>query len=147
MLRFLHEDIDACLHTSVVEFLYASQHKREKAAREMNMQRAFQPMNMGEIMDLADSPLVQLYTLVTPDLAAQCLVRSCELLADIAHTHHMITQWHLAPFDPRNEECSFLHRSACDVDEDEEDANEIVIDLQSKEEQSKGDAGHKVRGR
>ena len=149
MLRFLHEDVDACLHTSVVEFLYASQHKREKAAREMNMQRAFQPMNMGEIMDLADSPLVQLYTLVTPDLAAQCLVRSCELLADIAHTHHLITQWHLAPFDPRNEECSFLHRSA--YEEEEDDANEIVIDLQSKskskskEEKGKGDTLHKVR--
>ena len=110
VLRFLHEDIDACLHTSVVEFLYASQHKREKAARDMDMKRTFQPMALGDIMDLADAPLDQLYALITPDLAALCFVRLCEVLMDIVHTHYLITQWHLAPFALKNEDPAYLHR-------------------------------------
>lgn len=44
VLRFLNKDIELCLHTAVVEFLYASQHRKEKAAKEMDMLRAFSPM-------------------------------------------------------------------------------------------------------
>ena len=123
VLRFLREDIDACLHTSVVEFLYSSQHKREKAARDMDMQATFQPMALGDIMDLADAPLEQLYTLITPDLAAPCLVRLCEVMTDVVHTHYLISQWHLAPFSPKNEEPSFLHRCGIDLDEMTEQSN------------------------
>jgi hypothetical protein len=103
VLRFLNEDIETCLHSSVVEFLYASQHKKHKAAKDMDMQRTFQPMGMDEIMDLADAPLQHLYTLVNAESAAQCILRSCELLTDIVYTHYLITQWHVSPFDSTDE--------------------------------------------
>jgi hypothetical protein len=126
-LRFLYEDIDACLHTSVVAFLYSSQHKKEKAAKEMNMQRSFHAMALGDIMDLADAPLSQLYGLVTPDLAANCLIRSCELLSDIVHTHYLIAQWHLSPFDQRNLDPGFLHRCPVDLFEAEDNSETILL--------------------
>lgn len=103
VLRFLNEDIETCLHSSVVEFLYASQHKKHKAAKDMDMQRTFQPMGMDEIMDLADAPLQHLYTLVNAESAAQCILRSCELLTDIVYTHYLITRWHVSPFDSTGE--------------------------------------------
>jgi len=103
VLRFLNEDIETCLHSSVVEFLYASQHKLHKAAKDMDMQKNFHAMGMDEIMELADAPLQHLYTLVNAESAAQCIVRSCELLTDIVHTHYLITQWHVSPFDSSDE--------------------------------------------
>ena len=48
-----------------------------------------------------------------------CIVRSCELLADVVHTNYLITQWHKAPFDDRNKDDTFLHR--CGIDEDQSD--------------------------
>ena len=158
MLRFLYEDIDACLHTSVVAFLYSSQHKKEKAAKEMNMQRSFHAMALGEIMDLADAPLSQLYGLVTPDLAANCLIRSCELLSDIVHTHYLIAQWHLSPFDLRNSDPGFLHRCPVDLFEAEDSSETILLNSpdtvkekgkekdkdKEKEKEKKGGAKDKV---
>ena len=123
VLRFLREDIDACLHTSVVEFLYASQHKREKAAKDMNMTEAFQPMALGDIMDLADAPLKELYALITTDLATLCFLRLCEVMTDIVHTHYLISQWHLAPFCPKNEDSLYLHRCGIDLNEISEQSN------------------------
>ena len=127
VLRFLQEDIDGCLHTSIVEFLYESQHKREIAAKEMDMKKYFNPMALGDIMELADAPLQDLYSLVTPDLAAECLVRSAEFLVEVVHTHYLITQWHLSPFNPNNEDIQFLHRCGINLHENEENNNEIVV--------------------
>ena len=127
VLRFLQEDIDGCLHTSIVEFLYESQHKREVAAKEMDMKRFFSPMPLVDIMDLADSPLEDLYTLVTPDLAAECLVRTAEFLVEVVHTHYLITQWHLTPFDSKNEDIHYLHRIGINLHENEDNNNEIVV--------------------
>jgi hypothetical protein len=148
VLRFLYEDIDACLHTSVVAFLYSSQHKKEKAAKEMNMQRSFHAMALGDIMDLADAPLSQLYGLVTPDLAANCLIRSCELLSDIVHTHYLIAQWHLSPFDQRNLDPGFLHRCPVDLFEAEDSSETILLNSPDTiKEKEKGKEKEKKGGK
>jgi hypothetical protein len=95
------------LHTAVLEFIYASQHKKHKAAEEMAIAGAYSTMNMGEMVDLAELSLLELYNRITADMVAPCIVRSCELLADIVHTNYLITQWHRAPFDSRNDDPLF----------------------------------------
>jgi hypothetical protein len=127
VLRFLQEDIESCLHTSIVEFLYESQHKREIAAKEMDMKKYFSPMALGDIIDLADAPLSDLYSLVTPDLSAECFVRTAEFLVEVVHTHYLITQWHLSPFDPKNEDVEYLHRFGINLHEGEESSNDVIV--------------------
>lgn len=117
--RFQLQDIDSCLHTAVLEFIYASQHKKHKAAEEIAIAGAYSTMNVGEMVDLAELSLLELYNRITVDMVAPCIVRSCELLADIIHTNYLITQWHRTPFDPRNDDHTFLHRNPA-TDEDEE---------------------------
>ena len=112
------EDIDAALHSAVMEYIYASQQKKKRAADELSIAGAYLQMNFGELVDLAEVPLNVLYRRLTADTIAPCIVRSCELLADVVHTHFVITQWHRAPFDPRNLDgdssggggMAFLHR-------------------------------------
>lgn len=127
VLRFLQEDIESCLHTSIVEFLYESQHKREIAAKEMDMRKYFSPMALGDIIDLADAPLADLYSLVTPDLSAECFVRTAEFLVEVVHTHYLITQWHLSPFDPKNEDVEYLHRFGINLHEGDESSNDVIV--------------------
>ena len=38
----------------------------------------------------------------------------CRSFAALMHTHYLMTQWHLAPFDARNGGAAFLHRSPID---------------------------------
>lgn len=118
--RFQSDDIDSCLQNAVLEFIYASQHKKQKAAAELAIAGAYSTMRTGEMMDLAELELEELYERVTPDLVAPCIVRSCECLADVIHTHFLITQWHRAPFSARNEDLVYLHRGDYVVDDDEE---------------------------
>eukprot|EP01038_Epipyxis_sp_PR26KG_P013483 gene13483-18091_t len=136
--RFQLDDIDDCLHSSVMEYIYASQHKKQKAAAELSVAGAYISMNEGEIRDLVDAPLHMLYRRLTPDVIAPCVVRSCALLAEMIHTHYLLTQWHSSPFDVRNNDWNYLHRKAVDIydftdnpddsddnnDEEDEDENE-----------------------
>lgn len=78
------------------------------------MAGAYETMNNGELMNLAEVPLNILYRRLSPGMLAPCVVRSCELLADSIHTHYLITQWHLTPFDEKNRQWRYLHR--CPVD-------------------------------
>ena len=112
--RFQLQDIDSCLHMAVLEFIYASQHKKHKAAEEIAIAGAYSTMNTGEMVDLAELSLLELYNRITADMVAPCIVRSCELLADVIHTNYLITQWHRSPFDPRNNDPTFLHRNPDD---------------------------------
>jgi hypothetical protein len=116
--RFQLQDIDSCLHMAVLEFIYASQHKKHKAAEEIAIVGAYSTMNTGEMVDLAELSLLELYNRITADMVAPCIVRSCELLADVIHTNYLITQWHRSPFDPRNNDPAFLHCNAVDDDEE-----------------------------
>jgi hypothetical protein len=125
--RFQLEDIDACLHNAVLEFIYASQQKKRKAAAEVDIAGAYSQMNMDEMMDLTEIERDILYARITPDMAAPCIIRSCELLADIVHTHYLITQWHGHPFDPRNDDIHFLHRCPIDSGSSDYDSNETEI--------------------
>ena len=125
----LYADIEDCLQRAALEFIYASQHKKRRAAAELAIEGAYSTMQMDEMFDLAECELVDLYARLTPDLITPCIVRSCELLADVVHTHFMVTQWHRAPFDPRNENPSFLHRSMDFIDEEEEIAVQLNLDL------------------
>lgn len=125
--RFQLEDIDACLHSAVLEFIYASQQKKRKAAAEVKIAGAYSQMKMDEMMDLTELERDVLYARITPDMAAPCIIRSCELLADIVHTHYLITQWHGHPFDARNEDIHFLHRCPIDSGTSDYDSNETEI--------------------
>ena len=81
----------------------------------MQVVGAYTTMSDGEVMDLAERPLNDLYRRLTATLLGPCVVRSCELLADAIHTHYLITQWHCTPFDGRNSDWMFLHRCSVDL--------------------------------
>jgi hypothetical protein len=93
----------------------------------MDMKKYFSPMALGDIIDLADAPLSDLYSLVTPDLSAECFVRTAEFLVEVVHTHYLITQWHLSPFDPKNEDVEYLHRFGINLHEGEENSNDVIV--------------------
>ena len=44
------EDVDACLQNSVLEFIYASQHKKQKAAAQLDVKGAYSTMQQQEMM-------------------------------------------------------------------------------------------------
>ncbi len=44
-------------------------------------------------------------------MTVPCIVRICELLADIVHTHFLITQWHYMPFDGRNDSVDHMYQT------------------------------------
>jgi len=114
--RFQLEDMDACLRTAVLEFIYASQHYRHKMAKELHGASHYPLMSFGhDMLDLEDQPLSSLYQKVSQEMLVPCIVRSCELLADVIHTNYLITQWHCTPFDERNENVKFLHRCPIDL--------------------------------
>jgi len=130
VLRFLTEDIDACRHSALLELMYASQHRKQKAAAAIDLAgvQLFAQMSTLEMVDLAETPMDELYRMVGADLVAQCVKRTCGLLADVVHTHYLITQWHRAPFDPRNEDSAFLHRCAPTAPEDDGARDEVTGD-------------------
>lgn len=111
--RYHMSDIRSCLHTAVLEFMYAQQNKKESTTA-------------GCPDDLDDLCLEELYDRVTADMFVPCIIRSCELLADVVHTNYLITQWHKVPFDKRNKDEAFLHRCGIYVDQsdDEHDLEE-----------------------
>lgn len=115
--NFQHEDVECCLRTGVVEFIYASrQHKTHMASTaggigaSAGLLYASEGLGMEDAAELEDLSMAELYPKVIPELMIPCIVRSCELLVDVVHTHYLITQWHLAPFDPQNEDTKWLHR-------------------------------------
>lgn len=85
------DDIDNCLHTAIIEFIFAVQHKKQKTAQEVG---ALSPTNSADIMNLAEAPLYQLYQQVAPESVAQSIIRSCELFAASVHTYYQISNWH-----------------------------------------------------
>jgi hypothetical protein len=107
--RFQLEDIDACLHSAVMELIYLSQQQKQQAALEIAVEGAYQQLNVGEIVDLTEAPLHMLYKRIAPELFPKCVIRSCQLLTDIIHTNFSISQWHLAPFHPYNSDLEKLH--------------------------------------
>jgi hypothetical protein len=114
--RYHMSDIGTCLQTAVLELLYADQHK--KATDTTGGGGAI------DMVDLDDLTLEELYERVTAEMFVPCIVRSCELLADVVHTNYLITQWHRLPFDERNHQEAFLHRCAVAVDESDDEIDE-----------------------
>ncbi len=107
--RYQLDDIDDCLHTAVTEYIYSAQQKTSKPSDPHGRS------SLNEHVDIAEVPLNMLYRHLTADVIAPCVVRSCELLADVAHTHFLLTQWHREPFDPQNHSSEFLHRKPLDI--------------------------------
>ena len=128
--RFQEEDVRACLRSAVLEFIYASQEHK------VHMDSAFggaqgetgasgrhvllyDGMGISDesMLELEDVHLSELYSRVLAYFMVPCVVRTCELLIDVVHTHYLVTQWHLAPFHPHNGESEWLHRSPIDLQE------------------------------
>lgn len=114
IFRFQIEDMDACLRTAVLEFIYASQHQRGLLEKK---QRGTQYSVGKDMVDFDELQLSDLYQKVSENMLVPCVIRSCELLADVVHTHYLITQWHRTPFDARNEDSSHLHRCIIDLND------------------------------
>lgn len=85
------DDIDNCLHTALLELIYASQHKKQRVAAAVGSHAG---ANSAEMMEFAELPLYMLYQRITPDSVASSIMRSCELFAESVHTHFMISEWH-----------------------------------------------------
>ena len=142
--RFQTEDVGTCLRTAVLEFIYAGvqhRHLTNKGAEGKGKGRAqskLRSMDAGtNMLELEDLPLSQLYTKLEPEMTVPCIVRSCELMADIVHTHYLISQWHSTPFDKRNEDIKHLHRCTVDLDDV---LNESMLNDVGEEESSEDDA-------
>lgn len=95
-------DIDNCLHTAILEFIYASHHKRQKAAAEIDIVGAYAGVNPTDMMDLAELPLNLLYQRINHDVIAASIMRCCELFTDSIYTHYSITKWHKSCLDQSN---------------------------------------------
>ena len=115
--RFQVEDIEACLRTAVLEFIYAGVQHRSKLYKNMGPVMSIDSNNSSNMLELEDLPLEELYTKLIQEMTIPCIVRSCELLADVVHTHYLITQWHCSPFDQRNSDTEFLHRCPIDLND------------------------------
>lgn len=129
IVRFMLEDVDSCLRTAALESIYASGGAN------------FSTTGFGKSMlELEDSPLSVLYMHIPGEMLVPCIIRSCELLADIVHTHYLITQWHTAPFDPRNDDTNHLHRCPIDLDDvpddNDDDEDEEEGEVQCEEGKS-----------
>jgi len=138
---FQLEDIDGCLHSAVMDLIYLAQQHKQQAAAEIAVNGAYQQLKLEEIMDLTEIPLNLLYKRITPELFPRCVMKTCELLADVVHTHYLITQWHLSPFDPRNADETFLHRSSVSfqVDKFDDSGDEIDLEKDSNEDDDDDD--------
>ena len=120
VLRFMSLYMSICIRDAVEEF--ASSDVREELV----------------LLDMTTASIESILQYITPDISMQCVVRTCELLSEIVHTHYLITQWHRTPFDPRNLDEAFLHRcpnelvneevNSFDDDEDDEDEDELSDD-------------------
>ena len=107
--RFLVDDVGVCLRTAILEFIYASQHKKQKAAERNDVLESFAPIDVMGMVDLAEGDIKKLCECVSADMTAQSIVRSCELLCDVVHTHYMMSQWHRSPFNPRSHDNLYMH--------------------------------------
>jgi hypothetical protein len=108
-------DIESCLIAAVVENVFQTQQKKQRRASEIQLTSSDSFFMNG---DVAEMPLNVVYKRVSPDLLPQCIVRSCEMLADILHTHFLITQWHFAPFSDLNNDWNYLNGKKVEVNED-----------------------------
>lgn len=119
VLRFLCLTINNSMRNAVAEFLPEGTKQTVLA------------------MDMLSVGIDDILEYVTPETSVQCVVRTCEYLGNVAHTHYLITQWHRTPFDPRNLDSSFLHRCPSELynidldgsfDDDEDDDEEDYSD-------------------
>lgn len=93
--NFQIHDIDNTLQSAILENIYANQHKKSKTAALVEVAGAYSMLETGQMMDLLEAELDELYEEhVTPELVTPCVVRACELLADVVYTYHRISQWH-----------------------------------------------------
>ncbi|KAG6609839.1 Coiled-coil domain-containing protein [Phytophthora cinnamomi] len=59
---------------------------------------------------------------VTPAFQTVENVKRCyEHLTDLMHTYYLLVQWHRDPFNPLNDDVTYLHRCGIDDDDDDDD--------------------------
>lgn len=87
---FILDGIDECVKNAIIEFLFASQHKKRLAADLLAAEglSSGSVINAAEMNDWTELDVDELCEYVTPDLVAPCILRSCELLADLICTHN-----------------------------------------------------------
>lgn len=111
--KFQLDDIDACLHVAVMEHIVVGQHRKQMAADTEQLSHSISnpsSLNYREMVDFTEMPLNLLYRKLSADSVPACVVRSCELLADIIHTHFLLTQWHYRPFSADNHDWQSIHK-------------------------------------
>jgi len=143
--RFQTEDIGTCLRTAVLEFIYAGVQHRYLSKADPKGKGKGVMGGAANMLELEDLPLSQLYATLEPEMTVPCIVRSCELLADIVHTHFLVTQWHSTPFDSCNDDMQHLHR--CTVDLDDVLNEPMSNDAVEKEKSEYGDDAGEKNGR
>jgi hypothetical protein len=138
VLRYQIADIGSCMRSTVMELIYASANA----------------LGGGQgVLDLTELSQNELYQRITPDIVVRCVVRACELLADVVHTNYLVTQWHRTPFDERTGDMAFLHRGPIEhgeadfSDEDSEDEEEEGQEEGRGRGRSGSGNGHRTAGR
>jgi hypothetical protein len=115
IIRFMTVDVENSIREAILEFLPEP--------------KKVQWQQFAGRMDDSNSPLQTMINDVPEDFSVLCVVRSCEHVASVMHTHYLITQWHRLPFDERNRDIAFLHRCPNEMvsnglSDDEEDSGE-----------------------
>lgn len=128
--RYQISDINTCLRSAVLELMYAQE---QSDLADGNVPRS-------QMLHLPDLSLQDLYKQLPNELLVACLIRSCEMLTSVIHTHYLITQWHRTPFDERNRSEQFLHRCPNYFDNDFSD-HESSDDDENDEHKDNVDIG------
>ena len=126
VLRYQIADIGACMRSTIMELIYAS-----ADAHGAKSQHA--------VLDLTELSRDALYERITPDIVVPCVVRACELLANVVHTNYLVTQWHRTPFDERTSDMKFLHR--CPIEHGEVDFSDEDSGEEEDEGEGEGEGG------
>jgi hypothetical protein len=111
VLSWQLRDITTCVRVVLLEQIYTSNCCTDS----------------GSLIDAAELSLSELATQISAGpMAVGCVLSCLEGLSNVIHTHYLVMQWHRCPFDPRNEDPSFLHR--CGIDSLDDDSHESKLE-------------------
>ena len=128
ILRYQIADIGACMRSTIMELIYAAAD-------------AYGAKSQHTVLHLTELSRDTLYERITPDIVVPCMVRACELLADVVHTNYLVTQWHRTPFDERTSDMKFLHR--CPIEHGEVDFSDEDSGQDEDEDEGEGGEGRR----
>jgi hypothetical protein len=126
-------DVQQAMRATVIDCIVLGQQQRKRGASSESVDA----LNDSSMIDM---DLEDLFKSITPDIAVSCVIRCCEVLVEVVHTHYLFSQWHRSPFDPQNADSdqSHLHRSQAILKEEEALLDSFSDDEEDDESTGRG---------